>query len=101
MRSVAHQSELWGLTGSRGLTLAKRGWLTCGDLHLSDLALRSVPLQPIQSAAASCHRDPPAGDFDAAKAALHDVFARSDRAMGTSWRVGQSASAARVDRLTN
>jgi hypothetical protein len=24
------------------------------------------------------------GDFDAAKAALHDAFARSDRAMGAS-----------------
>jgi hypothetical protein len=39
------------------------------------------------------------GDFDAAKAALHDAFARSDRAMGTSRRVGRSAGVARVDRL--
>lgn len=41
------------------------------------------------------------GDFDAAKVALRDAFVRSYRAMCTSWRVGQSASVARVDRLTN
>lgn len=29
------------------------------------------------------------GIFDAAKAALHDAFARGDRSLGTSWRVGQ------------
>jgi hypothetical protein len=31
------------------------------------------------------------GDFDAAKATLHDAFARGDRSLGTSWRVGQLA----------
>jgi len=34
------------------------------------------------------------GDFEAAKAMLHDAFARSDRAMGTSWRVDGLASRA-------
>lgn len=29
------------------------------------------------------------GIFDAAKATLHDAFARGDRSLGISWRVGQ------------
>lgn len=32
------------------------------------------------------------GDFDAAKATLHDAFARGDRSLGTSWLVGQLLS---------
>jgi hypothetical protein len=46
MQSVAHHSELWGLTGSRGLTLAKRVWLTHGYLHVSDLPARDLPPSP-------------------------------------------------------
>ena len=101
MRSVAHHSELWGLTGSRGLTLAKRGWLTHGYLHVSDLPAVTCPFTCSKALQVPATLIRLLDDFDAAKAALHCAFARSDRAMGTSWRVGQSASAARVDRLTN
>jgi len=63
MRSVAHHSELWGLTRSRGLTLAKRGWLTHGYLHVSDLPTVTCPLHLLQSATGSCYLDPPTQRF--------------------------------------